>query len=404
MATTLLLATLTSPVAGAKTHDEIEKFYQSNENYSTPTVTENQLKTDTALSNQIYSNTRAETVLNRLEKQLANSDSIYETVSVLNQTNLMQQVVANQEEIYSDTFVSNVDSIRRTALEKVFGISLTDIDFWDNGGGKLSPTGNPYTTVQSLKDNATYATNANRQELIKYGYIEKNWQPYRWYYSMTNPSYFELVEGKLEYNKNYYANSADTYLYGLMSDYNAETDSAKKEELKKIYENELKATVNNYNKAPGYAVYSNMLHNILADNQDYTVTPASEDYFKSKWYDTKVRSGESIDGTNPYKDIIKGLQNGTLVGSIAEGYKHSSKVEEPIINTTTETKIDKNLNKEINKALDKATVSLKTEPNAIANIEENKIMDVKPVKKETEKQPSLFDRIILKVKQVANLD
>lgn len=399
MATALLLATLTSPVAGAKTHEEIERFYQSDIN--SPTTTNHQTTRTLAPTQQSNRVANSDTV-QQLETKLANSSSIYDSASVLNQASMIQQAVAVQQGMYTDSFVSDVDSVRRSALEKVFGISLTDIEMWDNREGQDTPMGGQYTTVKQMKDLAMYSVNANRQELIKYGIVEKNWQPYRWFYAMTNPSYFELVDGKLEYNKNYYANSADTYLTQLLRDYNEEVDATKKEELKKIFDSELKSTIESYNKAPGYAVYSSLLHYQLNGNSNYTITPADKDYSNSKWNNQKVRLGESLDGTNPYKDIIKGLQNGTLVGNISSGYqKANADSTQP---TTTETKTDDNLNKEINKALDKATASLKTEPNAIANVEENKIMDVKPVKKETEKQPSLFDRIILKVKQVANLD
>lgn len=383
MATAVLASAVMPTVVGASSTDEIKKYYES-------TVQ----PTDAVKSvTEVTPVPTSEELL----KQLDSSKTIYDTMAVYDSYANTHTAMLHQAETYTDGLVTNDDELRRKTLEKIMGISLTDINHWGTNEDVRTPTGSLYTKIDELKNQANYAINENRQTLIQYGVKTSNWQPYYWFDALSSPSYYELVNGQLVNNKNYYAMLADTALGGSNERMNTARETNNQEEYKKwkdIFDRELKYYVDKFNTAPGMAVYSLWLHHHTKDRTDVTVTPIDKEFYNSKWNNPVVRTGKSIDGSNPFRIIIKGLQDGSLTGNLVEGYTNAPTTK-PVDTTKPATEVKKETPVVPATAKTNQPVAFVASNNAIGPDSDT----TKPVKEE--QKTSLFDKIILKVKQVS---
>lgn len=190
---------------------------------------------------------------------------------------------------------SNDDTERRKALEEEFGVELTEDMVWEDKKGKVAgidEAGNEtyYTSHDEMKKLGFYAVNANRQELIQYAIKTGDWYPYRALEAKTSPAYFELIDGKYEYNKVYYGsfieNAVMSYRFDMMQN---KTDE-EKEHLTKEHQRFLKEYIAKFNEAPGIVPYVIGLNNTSEEAKENGVEEPFDGYFDSKWNYPTVKS------------------------------------------------------------------------------------------------------------------
>lgn len=202
---------------------------------------------------------------------------------------------------------SNNDSERRQALEETFNVKLSDTDIWADKAGEYTYDmyGNKheYTPHEALKALNVYATNANRQELIQYGIRENDWQPYRAFEAEKTPAYFELVDGKYEYNKIFWGNLIEHDLTNFKTKL---ADNWNDLEKRAVIEAEMKAYIKKqaaiFNEAPGIVPYVIGLNHTVTLAKENGVAEVAKDYFDSKYNHPDVMAkGIFKDGSNPFK-------------------------------------------------------------------------------------------------------
>lgn len=202
---------------------------------------------------------------------------------------------------------SNNDSERRQALEETFNVKLSDTDIWADKAGEYTYDmyGNKheYTPHEALKALNVYATNANRQELIQYGIRENDWQPYRAFEAEKTPAYFELVDGKYEYNKIFWGNLIEHDLTNFKTKL---ADNWNDLEKRAVIEAEMKAYIKKqvaiFNEAPGIVPYVIGLNHTVTLAKEHGVAEVAKDYFDSKYNHPDVMAkGIFKDGSNPFK-------------------------------------------------------------------------------------------------------
>ncbi|WP_197225164.1 hypothetical protein [Lysinibacillus sphaericus] len=228
------------------------------------------------------------------------------------------------DEIVSDTTASTVDKEltvlnsnddheRRAALEDKFGITLDAADKWEDKKGQTSvnPDGtvSKYTSHDEMKAMGFYAVNANRQELIQYGIRTDDWQPYRAFTALSEPAYFELVDGKLEYSKIYYAKEFEA----TNSDYVSRIAEAstmqqhdKVKELQVEKKKNLTEIAESYKDAPGPSVYVIGLNGDPTSAKEFNVPEIGNEYFDSELSHPDVKGkGVYKDGHNPFTKLFQ---------------------------------------------------------------------------------------------------
>lgn len=180
-----------------------------------------------------------------------------------------------------DYVANGEDKDRREALEKKFNIKLDPGDTWADKHLE-NPT---YTSKEILKDLGYYGMNASRQELIKYGIRTGDWQPYRAFEAIKQPAYFELVDGKFEYNKIFYGNLIESTLRSMNKsglnpyDYDMEEKNAALSQ-QQIH---LKELIDDFKNAPGITPYVIGLNGNTADAKHFGVEVPSKEFFNSKY-------------------------------------------------------------------------------------------------------------------------
>ena len=198
---------------------------------------------------------------------------------------------------------SNTDTVRREALNKEYGITLTDKDVWENKKGQTSvnPDGtvSEYTSHEEMKALGFYTVNANRQELIQYAIRTGDWYPYRALEAKDTPLYFELVNGKHEYSKVYYANQFEHTYHNYNSQVTAvntegglsSTDrELKVKEIREAQKRELTKIADSYKKAPGSEMYVIGLNHREDFASEWGVKQVENGWFDSKLNDPKVKA------------------------------------------------------------------------------------------------------------------
>lgn len=187
----------------------------------------------------------------------------------------------------------NDDKVRRDLIEKEYGIKLTEDDVWHMN------TDEGYTTKEQLIELNSYATNASRQELIQYAIRTNDWQPYRAFEAKRTPAYFEIVNGKYEYNKLYYGNliEGDLRLIAQVRMNGAEkVPNVANDVTVEDLEKHLNERIDEFNKAPGIVPYVVGLNSNEELAKQYGVKMPSDDFYDSKW--------NGIMGTGVFKENI----------------------------------------------------------------------------------------------------
>lgn len=212
-----------------------------------------------------------------------------------------------QEELDSLTGLeSNDDNVRRKALEDEFGIELTDDIDWEDKEGQVADVNENgeksyYTPHSEMKKLGFYAVNANRQELIQYAIKTGDWYPYRALEAKSSPAYFEIIDGKHEYNKVYYGHlieSTSMSYRSKITEINTSSLSederkAKLEEIEKEHKRFMKEYVAKFNDAPGIVPYVIGLNHTDAEAKENGVERPFDGYFDSKWnYPTVMSEGK----------------------------------------------------------------------------------------------------------------
>ncbi|QTB28861.1 hypothetical protein [Lysinibacillus sphaericus] len=202
---------------------------------------------------------------------------------------------------------SNNDTERRQALEESFNVKLSDTDIWADKAGEhvYDPYGNKveYTPHEALKALNVYAVNANRQELIQYGIRTNDWQPYYAFEAQKTPAYFDLVDGKYEYNKTFWGNQIENTLKNMKEKL---ADNWGNEEKRAEIEADMKAYIKKqatiFNEAPGMVPYVIGLNHTATLAKENGVAEVAKDYFDSKYNHPDVMTkGIFKDGSNPLK-------------------------------------------------------------------------------------------------------
>lgn len=201
---------------------------------------------------------------------------------------------------------SNDDNVRRKALEDEFGIELTDDIDWEDKEGKVASVSESgeksyYTPHSEMKKLGFYAVNANRQELIQYAIKTGDWYPYRALEAKTSPAYFEIIDGKHEYNKVYYGNLIESTSMSYRaeitqintSSMSEDEKKAKLEASEKEYKRFMKEYVAKFNDAPGIVPYVIGLNHTDDEAKANGVERPFDGYFDSKWnYPTVMSQGK----------------------------------------------------------------------------------------------------------------
>ncbi len=202
---------------------------------------------------------------------------------------------------------SNNDTERRQALEETFNVKLSDTDIWADKAGEhvYDPYGNKveYTPHEALKVLNVYAVNANRQELIQYGIRSNDWQPYYAFEAQKTPAYFDLVDGKYEYNKTFWGNQIENTLKNMKEKL---ADNWGNEEKRAEIEADMKAYIKKqatiFNEAPGMVPYVIGLNHTATLAKENGVAEAEKGFFDSKYNHPDVmEKGIFKDGSNPIK-------------------------------------------------------------------------------------------------------
>lgn len=191
---------------------------------------------------------------------------------------------------------SNDDTKRREELSKQLGIKITEKHAWADKKGEKTVGSDgrvvEYTSHDDMKKAGYYAVNANRQELIQYGIQEDDWQPYRAFEAKDAPLYFEIVDGKYEYSKIFYANQIQTTIlsYGYqIYDANILRDDNKVKELTAARDKAVKEYYADLLKAPGEMIpYIAQFNSSPAWANYWGVEEAPKAYFDSKYNDPSV--------------------------------------------------------------------------------------------------------------------
>ncbi|MFY0516225.1 hypothetical protein ACOMCU_00145 [Lysinibacillus sp. UGB7] len=161
---------------------------------------------------------------------------------------------------------SNDDHERRAALEDKFGITLDAADKWENKKGRA-------------------------------------------FTALSEPAYFELVDGKLEYSKIYYAKQFEV----TNSDYASRIAEAytmqqhdKVKELQVEKKKSLLEVAESYKAAPGPSVYVIGLNGDPTSAKEFNVPEIENEYFDSELnHPDVVGKGVYKDGHNPFTKLFQ---------------------------------------------------------------------------------------------------
>lgn len=168
------------------------------------------------------------------------------------------------------------DEDRRADLNAEYKIEILEVDQM-----KAPRVEEGYSSIDQLKENIYFGVNMSRQELIKYGIRENDWQPYNKFEYQRTPAHFEIVDGQYVRNKVFYGNLIETSLkWAKSSDY----DTQRKNPQALIdHEASLKELIQDYKDAPGVIPYVIGFNSNGSYAKEYGVAETPREYFNSKW-------------------------------------------------------------------------------------------------------------------------
>ncbi|MEK5071628.1 hypothetical protein [Sporosarcina sp. FSL K6-1508] len=212
-----------------------------------------------------------------------------------------------------DSFHTNNDEVRRSAIEKAFGIELDVKDVWADKYNEDQT----YTSHDALKVLDSYAMNATRQELIQFGIRTNIWEPYDALSAMESPAFYEFIDGKFVKNKFYYGARIESQIRNgnairtkdLKTEdqevVNSEADSSEVMEVTRTFFEEL---IEDFKNAPGVTPYVIGFNSNPSSAIEFGVEQPGLEFYNSKWNHSDVMMHGRFSPEGQQKQAEKALE------------------------------------------------------------------------------------------------